>query len=97
MRTHSLLAISFGLACFTVGAGAGCGGEVSSAQDNGESRAAAATENGCPQVAPQQGTTCPTDGARCDYPVDQCTLSYLCKCTTDRGWVCEMPAECVSR
>jgi hypothetical protein len=94
MRTHSLV-----LTFVLFGAVAGCGGEVSGSQDNGESRAAA-TEGDCPHVAPQQGIACTpamADGARCEYPVDFCSHSYLCKCTADRGWICEMPAECVSR
>jgi len=95
MRTQSLLAVSFGLVLLSIGAG--CGGEVSATQESGESRAAAATEGACPHVAPEQGSACATEGTRCEWPVDFCSRSYLCKCTSDRGWICEMPSECVSR
>ena len=94
MRTH-LFAIPVTFALVSVAVG--CGGQVDSTQGSGESRAAAATEGDCPNVAPQQGTACPTEATRCEYPVDFCSRSYQCKCTSDRGWVCEMPAECVSR
>jgi hypothetical protein len=97
MRTHPLLAISITSALLSISIGAGCGGAVDETQDNGESRAAAATEGDCPHVAPQQGTACAPEATRCAYPVQSCSHDYQCKCTADRGWICEMPAECVSR
>jgi len=84
------------LACVAFGlCSAGCGGQVDTDEQSAQSQVSAAAQ--CPHVAPQQGDACTPDGTRCEYPVDFCTMTYQCKCTSDRGWVCDMPAECTSR
>lgn len=76
---------------------AGCGGEVSTTSDgNGAAGTSNAARIDCPNVAPESASACLQDGLRCEYPVQSCTRTYVCKCSAQGGWSCEMPPECMS-
>ncbi len=93
MHIRHALALFAPLAIFI-----GCGGEVSGNTESGNGALPGNTaRTECPSVAPESASACLQDGLRCEYPVQGCTLTYVCKCSADRGWSCEMPAACMSR